>query len=324
MTSVFPFFVGCGRSGTTLLRAMFDSHPDLAVAHETYFALWLGSNRGRYEAPQGFQTRTFVADLQRHSEPGRIDIDPEVLSADLDANPPGDTAGAIRRVYQLHAAHHGKQRYAEKSPMFVRHLPFFADLFGEARFVHLVRDGRDVALAFADVDFGPPSVAAAAVHWRAQVLAGRTAGEHLGTDRYREVRYEDLIDDPPTVLRPLCDFLDLAYEPAMLRYFERAGDVVATTSHQGYHDNLYRPPTKGLRDWRVQMPPRDVALFEALAGDALRAFGYDVASRGPSPTLRIEAQARRIGIGVANQVQQASKRVRDGWRHLAANRDPGG
>lgn len=323
MTTVFPFFVGCGRSGTTLLRAMFDSHPDLAVAHETYFALWLGSNRERYESPQGFRTGLFAADLQRHSEPGRIDVEPAVLIAELEANEPGDTADAIRRVYQLHAAHHGKQRYAEKSPMFVRHVPFFADLFHEARFVHLVRDGRDVALAFADVDFGPPSVAAAAVHWRAQVLAGRRAGEHLGSERYREVRYEDLIDDPPAVLGPLCDFLELDFEPAMLRYFERADDVVATTSHQEYHDNLFRPPTKGLRDWRAQMPHRDVALFEALAGDALKAFGYDLTTGRPSPTLRLEAQARRLGLGASERAQWARKRVTDGWRHLVSERDPG-
>ena len=86
--TVFPFFVGCGRSGTTLLRAMFDSHPEVAVAHETYFALWLGSHRERYERPTGFDTATFAADVRKHTEPGRLDVSWDALADRLAADPP--------------------------------------------------------------------------------------------------------------------------------------------------------------------------------------------------------------------------------------------
>ncbi|MGH2650570.1 MAG: sulfotransferase, partial [Actinomycetota bacterium] len=60
---VFPFFVGCGRSGTTLVRAIFDSHPDLAIPGESHFIVHLAAHRERYELGDPFDTEAFVSDL---------------------------------------------------------------------------------------------------------------------------------------------------------------------------------------------------------------------------------------------------------------------
>ena len=69
----------------------------------------------------------------------------------------------------------------------------------------------------------------------------------MGEARYREVRYEDLVEDPAGELTRLCAFLDLPYDAAMLRYHEREPDPTIRRDPQGH---LVKPPTKGLRDWR--------------------------------------------------------------------------
>jgi hypothetical protein len=84
------------------------------------------------------------------------------------------------------------------------------------------------------------------------------------------VRYEDLVADVEPVLRRICEFAGLEYEPQLVNY---AGNVdVSAKPHQ---QSLKRPPTRGLRDWRTQMTQADVAAFEHVAGDLLQGLGYE-------------------------------------------------
>jgi hypothetical protein len=207
--------------------------------------------------------------------------------------PPASFPDAVRRAYGQWAAHAGKPRYADKTPMHVSHLPRLARMFPEARFVHLVRDGRDVALSYCTVEWGPATVTEAALLWRRRVAAGRRAGRRLGPGRYREVRYEDLVAEPERVVRELCAFLDLAWDDTLLRYPARAGEVIAATRFPAAHDRLRLPPTPGLRDWRRDMDPVDIAAFEAVAGRELVAFGYAPAGPAPSASARAGAEVRR-------------------------------
>ena len=134
-----------------------------------------------------------------------------------------------------------------------------------------MRDGRDVALAHTD----GTKIEQVAVSWKRRVDAGRAAGESLGPDRYIESRFEELIDDTEGSVRRLCDFLELPFDPRMLTYYERAGDIVSTTAVPDRHKDIFLPPTKGLRDWRRELSDDQVARFEALAGSLLSDLGYE-------------------------------------------------
>jgi hypothetical protein len=244
----FPFVVGCSRSGTTLLRAMLDAHPALAVPPESHFAL----------APS---VRALRRALRREPWFALWEID----APDLHGL---DCADAVRALFAAYAAARGKPRYADKTPYYVSHLPRLAARFPEARFVHVVRDGRDVALSLLEVPWGPDTIEGAALYWRRRVLEGRAAG--LPPDRYRELRYEALVADPEGELRPLAAWLRLEYSGAMLAYPDRP----LTVPYPEHHRRLALAPTPDLRDWRTQMSPADVARFERVAGDALDALGY--------------------------------------------------
>jgi hypothetical protein len=305
----FPFVVGRGRSGTTLVRAILDSHPDMAVPDETHLIVRLGRRRQRYERASGFDVDTFMDDLGRRRGFDCFELDEPVVRADLRADPPGSYPDAIRRVFALYAASRGKRRYADKTPIHVLNVPYLADLFPEARFVHVIRDGREVALSYLDVAWGPTSVADAALEWRRAVLSGRRAGSRLGPSRYLEVRYERLVDDTEATVRGLCDFLDLAFDPVMLRYHERADEVAGKMGMPDARQALYRPLTRGLRDWRTQIPVSDVALFEALAGDVLDELGYERVAGRPSARLRLGAVRHQVAAH-ASRVGRAARRAR--------------
>ncbi len=312
---VFPFFVGCGRSGTTLLRAMFDSHPDLAVPDEVSFVIRLARPHYalRYGWPRRFDAGRAADLVVANASWRRWGIPPDEGRAALVDPPPASFAAMVRRAYAGWAAHEGKPRYADKTPMHVLHLRRLGRMFPEARFVHLVRDGRDVALSYRSVAWGPSTVTDAALLWRRRVGRGRRAGRRLGPGRYREVRYEDLVAEPERVARELCAFLDLAWDDAVLRYPARAGEVIAATRFPEAHDRLHLPPTPGLRDWRTQMPADDIVRFEAIAGAELAAHGY--APAGPAPAAAARARAgTRV---VADATARAWGAARAGVRVLA-------
>ncbi|HWH36066.1 MAG TPA: sulfotransferase [Acidimicrobiales bacterium] len=319
----FAFLVGRGRSGTTLLRAILDSHPQLAIPDETHFLVGMAGMRDRFELGGGFCVGAFVDDLVARPGFASFGLSPGEVRRHLEAAPPLDYAAAVRAVFACYAASRGKTRYGDKTPLHVLHLPELARTFSDARFVHIIRDGRDVALSYLDVPWGAESVEEAAFLWKRAVETGRRDGRALGPQRYLEVRYEDLVDDPEGTVRQLCRFLELDFDPAMLRYYERAGEVAATMGRPETRTGLYRPPTKGLRDWRRQMEPGDVARFELIAGDLLATLGYGRASCGAGVGVRLGAGGRWLAVQGGRVRRRASKvrrRTLRRWRRWASRR----
>jgi hypothetical protein len=271
---------------------ILDSHSQLAIPDESNFVPTIAKEYlGRQGV--GFDRDAFIGSLFEHHSIRRWHISEDDVRAAFEADPPEDVASAIRAAFAAYARKDGKARYGDKTPRYVLDLAFLADLFPEARFIHVIRDGRDVALSFLEVDFGPGTIAEAASFWRARVEAGRTAGRALGRDRYREIRYEDLLDDVRGSAVSLCEFIDLSFEERMLRYFERPEVEKASTTFWKYR-RVALPPTKQLRDWRREMSSRDVEMFESIAGDVLESLGYERATS--SVPRRVALAARTAGL----------------------------
>jgi sulfotransferase family protein len=279
--------LGVRRSGTTLLRVVLDRHSQLAIPDESYFVPQLAGRHG-----DRIDVDPFVDDLRRLPTLRDWEVSVEGVRARLR---PGMTLGqAIAAVYEQYAADRGKSRWGDKTPMYMQHLPLLERLFPDARYVHLIRDGRDAAVSFLAMPEGivtktwahPKTAADFACEWRTQVRSAQALGRRAGTGRYLEVRYEAFVADPAAELERICSFAALPFEPAMLDYVGRTD--VSAKPHQR---SLERPPTPGLRDWRTEFGPGDVAAFEDVAGDVLGELGYELSGDGRAT---IPARARRL------------------------------
>ncbi len=254
-----------------MLRLMLDRHPRLAVPSESYFIPTLWRRRRRY-GPAGMvrDPAPFLADLERQLGYRLWELPAEAVAARVS---PGMTlSDAIEEVFGAYAAHRGKEWWGDMTPNYVNHLPLLERLFPQARFVHLVRDGRNVALSVLDLGRLHRQAATPAFYWARAIRRGRRAQRRLG-DRYTEVRYEDLVADPERELRRLCEFLSIPYHPAVVEHDPDAAERVPDQVRH-MHTRVSLPPTRGLRDWRTQMSAADLRGFEAVAGRTLDQTGY--------------------------------------------------
>ena len=121
----FAFFVGTNGSGTTLHRAIFDSHPDLSIPGEAQFVAKLAGNREKYET-DGFDTARLVKDLRKQDRFENWGLDPGDVEKAMADSPVEDYPDAIRRLYALFAEQRGKSRYGDKTQANIHHLPLLA------------------------------------------------------------------------------------------------------------------------------------------------------------------------------------------------------
>ena len=275
LDSPVPFIVGVPRSGTTLLRAMLASHPDLSIPEEADFLLSMSVRPWRYERSDGFDLEMFLTDLLEDPHFHSWGVSESEARTAVTEKAPRSLADAMRALFLHCALRDGKTRYGNKTPEAVGAIRRLAHLFPEARFIHIIRDGRDVALSNIHTVGFMRSVGEVALAWTDGIEKGQRGGRILRPNRYWEVRYEELVESPEQVLRPLCEYVELDFHPDMLRYYERPLEVLGSTQ-EGIpaHASLHLPPTKGLRDWRTQMSKRDRETFEAIAGDVLERLGY--------------------------------------------------
>jgi hypothetical protein len=286
-----PFIVGVPRSGTTMLRLMLDAHPDMAIPPETYFVTNL------IEAGDGGAGPEQLANvLVGHRRWGDLGIEETELRRRLNdiGNPKG--GDAVRVAFELYAQGRDKPRWGDKTPAYLTNIGQIHDALPEARFVHLIRDGRDVALSvlrMPEVDRPlrrPDSFGLVAKRWSRRIERAREQAERL--PHYIELRYEDLVREPEEALRSVCELIELPFTESMLEFHSGADerlqemnrdlaarDELPAQSAEGRlapHALAAEPP-RGDRIgvWRTEMTADEVAEFEAEGGEMLRALGYE-------------------------------------------------
>ena len=288
--AIAPFFiVASARSGTTFLRLTLNAHPDVAVPPESRFITEL------YDGRETVETADFLNRLEKHMRFKAWALPIEQVAKEIGGDAALPYSDAIRATYRAYARAQGKESWGDKTPRYVEHIPFLARMFPDARFIHIVRDGRNVALSYSHVNFGPKNVARAARLWARRVSTGMHDGRSLPKGRYFEVLNEDLAEDRTGEIRDIASFLGLDFDARMLDEKERAKGVVDKVTHS------YEPGVAGrvaMSTWQEEMKPGDIEVFEAVAGNVLSELGYERRYPNPGRTARLKAALALKGLPI--------------------------
>lgn len=308
-----PVFVASSpRSGSTLLRLILDAHPQLAVPPPA----WLTHFIYPYLYSYGdLSTEANLAEM----------IEDSLATPTIRAWPISPSAQEVRdemreptfaemyaALHRLYAQSEGKERWGEKTPRVSFYMEDLKAMYPGAQFVHIIRDGRDVAIDIADSALWPNNLYATAAVWRDFVESINESAETLGPDSFYVVRYEELCAEPEPVLEKLCEFLGEDFSPAMLAHQE-------TTSTKQWaetpiHAKTARPITTDFVEmYKHRLPESDVGVIESLIGETLGEFGY--ALTGAPDNLSSREKRQLMENDTVTNIQAVEyKRWHDGRR----------
>jgi len=288
--------VGMNRSGTTLLRMMLDAHPDLTIPPETHFV----PDMIKAAKADGSTPESVLEAMKEHREWGDFEISDAEMLGKFRALPKLRPGPAVRSFYEIYAERQGKPRYGEKTPTYVQKMKLIQRALPEARFCHVIRDGRDVALSVLDRTVRDLTAGDVAKRWQKKVRKAQEDSPQL--EHYMEIRYEDLILDTEPILRSVCEFFELEWHDELLTYHERSADrlqemaralpgdgkakELSVERRMKTHEMTTKPPSADrVQRWRKQMTEEQRLQFEEVAGDLLTELGYPVGESVDSATV---------------------------------------
>ncbi len=285
------FVVGAPRSGTTFLTRLMNIFLDVHVARD---------------AGTFLRFKSIIPDVHNISEPSILKNVVETLfqdhffkkrilqrgltltPQDVLENFSGQSyADLIHFIMFEMARQQGKSRWGNKRPSYALHITELAELFEDARFIHIVRDGRDVAYSMrrATQAAFERNWYFAIKDWEHHVRTARNQGNQLPRGRYMEVHYEKLMQNPIQTLQKIVDFMG---DPEDNRH----------RLHQFQTDiqKMIKPDNFG--KWQRQVPQAAIRIMERAAGPTLEAFGYTLMF--PEEAGKSIAFPRKVAFAVDN------------------------
>lgn len=283
------FIIGTERSGSNLLRLILNAHPSIYIPHPPHIMKDLGPLERAYgDLAEDRNFRRLVGDAARlielHFFPWEITPDRERAFA----------LASARNLYCVKAAFYeqyrgfkGAKRWGCKSTFMVHYCDLARKYSPGAKFIHLVRDGRDVAVSARNSVFNHFHPYYVARLWSLQQRLAAEMARTLGAGEFMTLRYEDLLADPERAVRGVCGFLGEGYVPGMLRYFEAAEPKKLAGASASWA-NCSRPVLAGnAGKYRTGLSPEEIKLFETFSFAELEHFGY--ALENPRGGLRAAA-----------------------------------
>jgi hypothetical protein len=268
-----PFFiVGSGRSGTTLLRLILAGHSRIHIPPETWFILPLVErfSLSRNLTPEEVSDALkIITSHRRWADMGISEVDFARWAGRCEHPKLVDL---INLIYRAHLERSGKVRFGDKTPPYINIVPELSALYPGAKFIHLIRDGRDVTISFVDANLGH-SYDGKGFEWKRAIRLGLAYRNSPYAGQILEIRYEDMVADLEGTIRKICTFLGERFEPQMLEYRDRT-DLVPTRE-QRIHSKLGQPISVGaIAAWRTRLSALECFCVEANLHGELLKLGY--------------------------------------------------
>ena len=293
-----PIFIGGdGRSGTTLLNVILDSHPTLSVAPEYHFnggsdlgstaleAVRIKKDGGLLESgiravdtPEWKPAMQFVNRVVRAGL--SLDEIHEAIQQAMEETGTNlvefhDRCRLIEKFGRILVNRDSKKRWGMKIMREIRNPKRYANVWGDAQFIHIIRDGRDVAASqlLEHGSWGYGDIGEAAKNWCNIITQSRTNTSNLS---YTEIRYEDIVMESEKSLRKLCKFLNVNWSKKLLAHEKQKHDFFETkVAHPSRQASMKKINNSAVGRHKRDLSQEQIDIFNSIAGEMLSSLGYE-------------------------------------------------
>lgn len=250
------FVLGAGRSGTTLLRSMLTASRQIAIPVEMHVLYTLPVKFRAYQG-MGWEdiSRLMIAEMESHHffhlwEINLTDTYQKIVTLPENER---SLARIIDEVYMSYAAQKfpDAKTWGDQSPINTFFWPYIHRVFPQAKYIHMLRDGRDVIASWLKLH-GEDFLTEATYRWKTSIQRAIALKKAVGSNQYLEIRYEDLVQHSEEKLSQICNFINIVFTPEMLDYYKLPSTI--EHKHHFYHQNLSKPVfTSSIGKWREQL-----------------------------------------------------------------------
>jgi len=296
------FVVGAQRSGSTLLRLILNAHSEIAIPEEARFLMPLLKKKYLHHSFSGESLKALIEYLSLNPQFKLWHYDSTELFEQLFQMDSLTVKELMDCMYTSYSKSENKSRWGDKS-LFFRSIDILYGMFPNSRFIHIVRDGRDVFHSWRKMDPSKDNVAVTALDWYYKLYRIERSFNRLPQENRMTIRYEDLLQQPQTTIHSLCSFVGLDYQPGMLDFYQRSHNYVGA-----HHSELIFQPlnARNCYKWKKNLSQREIRVYSLLARHPLARYGYETACI-PFDFTDILYAALHFGVGIPQKVIQIRK-----------------
>ena len=284
------FLLYDSRSGSTLLSSLLNQFSGVSVSHESGFVSSIIEYNKALNYPSDIDSLFDELEREVQFQELRLDCD-SIKSCFLENEFPISKQFIISTILEIYFAKRDPDAvcWVFKGPRLYFHVHRILRLFPNAKFIHLLRDGRAVfnskkTARSVHGRFTENNLLKAASDWKKKINLVRSIQDH-----YFEIQFENLVDDSETTLHRLLDYLNISAEYRIItkKQTEFASRIGESQKH--LHENVSSPPQRSIVNrWRISLPKSEILLYELIVGNCLKSKGYEVVFAGSKTSVRIK------------------------------------
>jgi len=279
--------IGTQRSGSNLLRVILDQSEEIASPHPPHILVVFMPLLPLYGELDPVSYKTLVNDVVNYVNANPVPWEGVLLDADeiYGKSTRYDLLEINRLVYEQAATSKGARYWCCKSMANIHYATEMEDFGLNLKYIYLYRDGRDVACSFKKAIVGEKHIYHIARQWNQDQEACLRLRASLPADRFFSLNYETLITEPEIQIRKLCLYLDIAYHPEMLKFYDSKTSKLTAAAGEMW-SNLEKPIiSNNTGKFLKEFKGNDLEIFELVAGDVLKALDYELVIQNPDISL---------------------------------------
>jgi hypothetical protein len=288
------FILGMARSGTTLIRSILNSHPNIAIPRETSFFYLLDEflKKTRKNSISDYNKNEFWKWYSNKRRFKYLDLDPSAVKRDIDfSRDQGYFKNVFQSVMDNHMKNKGKIRWAEKTPGHELYLNKIFEFYPDAKIIFMIRDPRAVYASLKKVPWGVQFVSVAIKRWNSSLKILKT---YKNDKRIIGIRYEDLVSDSERIVKSICNFLEEDYNEEILNERKKLTNSKGSNWTSKYELEVSRGiDSNSLEKWKNELTDFQISAIENYCDKESLNTYYDSYGKKMSNLLKFKYFAQK-------------------------------